>query len=97
MRIAKIKRKCKYVLDFKFQRNYNYDFLRSYPFCAVSDYPPNTQPYYATTGNYTAATNTPSHSSSLPYIVPVDDNLLVPSSQSRDSPQSLTAVSKRSV
>ncbi|XP_037910619.1 DNA-binding protein RFX2 isoform X3 [Hermetia illucens] len=63
----------------------------SYPFCAVSDYPPNTQPYYATTGNYTAATNTPSHSSSLPYIVPVDDNLLVPSSQSRDSPQSLTA------
>uniref|UniRef100_A0A1B0FKB6 RFX-type winged-helix domain-containing protein n=1 Tax=Glossina morsitans morsitans TaxID=37546 RepID=A0A1B0FKB6_GLOMM len=73
----------------------------TYPFCPVGDYQSNGQSYYTTTtaGNYasTASLNTPTaHTpSALPYLVPVDESLLLNSSSqshSRDSPHSLTEV-----
>ncbi|XP_067616464.1 DNA-binding protein RFX2 [Eurosta solidaginis] len=72
----------------------------TYPFCPVGDYQNNGQTYYSTgpTSNYTAASvvNTPTtHSSSLPYLVPLEDGLLLNASaqsHNRDSPQSLTEV-----
>lgn len=71
---------------------------RTYPFCPVGDYQTNGQSYYSTTagGTYaaTATANTPStHATALPYLVPVDEGLLLNSSSqshSRDSPHSLT-------
>ncbi|XP_037951895.1 transcription factor RFX3-like isoform X1 [Teleopsis dalmanni] len=71
----------------------------TYPFCPVGDYQTNGQTYYATTtsGNYgTTSTNTPTtHASTLPYLVPVEETLLLNSSSqshSQDSPHSLTEV-----
>ncbi|XP_037949428.1 DNA-binding protein RFX2-like [Teleopsis dalmanni] len=71
----------------------------TYPFCPVGDYQTNGQTYYATTtsGNYgTTSTNTPTtHTSTLPYLVPVEETLLLNSSSqshSQDSPHSLTEV-----
>lgn len=72
---------------------------RTYPFCPVGDYQSNGQTYYSTTaatGNYTttsAGSTGNAHSTTLPYLVPVDDSLLLngsSQSHSRDSPHSLT-------
>ncbi|XP_030369322.1 DNA-binding protein RFX2 isoform X2 [Scaptodrosophila lebanonensis] len=72
----------------------------TYPFCPVGDYQTNGQTYYSTTAtsNYaTAAAGTPNtpnaHASTLPYLVPVEESLLLngsSQSHSRDSPHSLT-------
>ncbi|EDW80477.2 uncharacterized protein Dwil_GK11555 [Drosophila willistoni] len=73
----------------------------TYPFCPVGDYQSNGQTYYSTTatGNYgptttTTTGNTPNaHSTTLPYLVPVEEGLLLngsSQSHSRDSPHSLT-------
>ncbi|XP_043863762.1 DNA-binding protein RFX2 isoform X2 [Drosophila mojavensis] len=71
----------------------------TYPFCPVGDYQSNGQTYYSTTaatGNYTttsAGSTGNAHSTTLPYLVPVDDSLLLngsSQSHSRDSPHSLT-------
>ncbi|XP_030559823.1 DNA-binding protein RFX2 [Drosophila novamexicana] len=71
----------------------------TYPFCPVGDYQSNGQTYYSTsaaTGNYTTTTagsTANAHSTTLPYLVPVDDTLLLngsSQSHSRDSPHSLT-------
>ncbi|XP_017465147.1 PREDICTED: DNA-binding protein RFX2 isoform X1 [Rhagoletis zephyria] len=72
----------------------------TYPFCPVGDYQANGQAYYSTaaTSNYATASvaNTPTtHASSLPYLVPVEEGLLLNTSSqshSRDSPHSLTEV-----
>ncbi|XP_030242739.1 DNA-binding protein RFX2 isoform X3 [Drosophila navojoa] len=71
----------------------------TYPFCPVGDYQSNGQTYYSTTaatGNYTttsAGSSGNAHSTTLPYLVPVDDSLLLngsSQSHSRDSPHSLS-------
>ncbi|KAM8704036.1 hypothetical protein ACLKA7_008625 [Drosophila subpalustris] len=71
----------------------------TYPFCPVADYQSNGQTYYSTTastGNYTTTTvgsTANAHSTTLPYLVPVDESLLLngsSQSHSRDSPHSLT-------
>ncbi|XP_034487350.1 DNA-binding protein RFX2 isoform X2 [Drosophila innubila] len=71
----------------------------TYPFCPVGDYQSNGQTYYSTTaatGNYTTTTvgsTANAHSTTLPYLVPVDESLLLngsSQSHSRDSPHSLT-------
>uniref|UniRef100_A0A1I8N7Z2 RFX-type winged-helix domain-containing protein n=1 Tax=Musca domestica TaxID=7370 RepID=A0A1I8N7Z2_MUSDO len=74
----------------------------TYPFCPIGDYqPPNGQSYYTTThtANYSTAVplNAPTvpHHSTLPYIVPTEETLLLNASSqthSRDSPHSLTEV-----
>ncbi|XP_053945645.1 DNA-binding protein RFX2 [Anastrepha ludens] len=72
----------------------------TYPFCPVGDYQTNGQTYYsaAAASNYATASvaNTPTtHGSSLPYLVPVEEGLLLNTSSqshSRDSPHSLTEV-----
>ncbi|XP_061388699.1 DNA-binding protein RFX2 [Musca vetustissima] len=74
----------------------------TYPFCPIGDYqPPNGQSYYTTThtANYSTAVplNAPAvpHHSTLPYIVPTEETLLLNASSqthSRDSPHSLTEV-----
>lgn len=66
----------------------------------MGDYQGNGQTYYSTTaatGNYTTTTAVGStanaHSTTLPYLVPVDESLLLngsSQSHSRDSPHSLT-------
>ncbi|XP_068155562.1 DNA-binding protein RFX2 isoform X1 [Drosophila tropicalis] len=78
----------------------------TYPFCPVGDYQSNGQTYYSTTatGNYgptttTTTGNTPNaHSTTLPYLVPVEEGLLLngsSQSHSRDSPHSLTVSRER--
>ncbi|XP_034114500.1 DNA-binding protein RFX2 isoform X2 [Drosophila albomicans] len=70
----------------------------TYPFCPVGDYQSNGQTYYSSTGatgNYTTTTGNTgnAHSTALPYLVPVDESLLLngsSQSHSRDSPHSLT-------
>ncbi|XP_032593323.1 DNA-binding protein RFX2 isoform X1 [Drosophila grimshawi] len=71
----------------------------TYPFCPVGDYQGNGQTYYSTTaatGNYATAaagSTANAHSTTLPYLVPVDESLLLngsSQSHSRDSPHSLT-------
>ncbi|XP_013117122.2 DNA-binding protein RFX2 [Stomoxys calcitrans] len=73
----------------------------TYPFCPIGDYQPNGQSYYTTTHtpNYSTAVplNAPTvpHPSTLPYIVPTEEALLLNASSqthSRDSPHSLTEV-----
>ncbi|XP_046805548.1 DNA-binding protein RFX2 [Lucilia cuprina] len=71
----------------------------AYPFCPIGDYQAGGQSYYSTASatNYssTIPLNTSSHASSLPYIVPVEESLLLNTSSqshSRDSPHSLTEV-----
>ncbi|XP_012156684.1 DNA-binding protein RFX2 [Ceratitis capitata] len=72
----------------------------TYPFCPVADYQTSGQTYYSTsaTSNYATASvaNAPNtHAASLPYLVPVEEGLLLNTSshsQSRDSPHSLTEV-----
>ncbi|XP_011194978.2 DNA-binding protein RFX2 [Zeugodacus cucurbitae] len=72
----------------------------TYPFCPVGDYQTNGQTYYSTaaSSNYATASvaNAPAtHASTLPYLVPVEEGLLLNTSSqshSRDSPQSLTEV-----
>ncbi|XP_034663523.1 DNA-binding protein RFX2 isoform X3 [Drosophila subobscura] len=80
----------------------------TYPFCPVGDYQGNGQTYYSTTSTGQYAVTTPSaggstagnaaHSTTLPYLVPVEEGLLLNgSSQShgRDSPHSLTVSRER--
>ncbi|SPP87687.1 DNA-binding protein RFX2 isoform X4 [Drosophila guanche] len=75
----------------------------TYPFCPVGDYQGNGQTYYSTTSTGQYAATTPSaggstagnaaHSTTLPYLVPVEEGLLLngsSQSHSRDSPHSLT-------
>ncbi|XP_022210773.2 DNA-binding protein RFX2 isoform X3 [Drosophila obscura] len=76
----------------------------TYPFCPVGDYQGNGQTYYSTstsTGQYAATTpsaggnaaGNAAHSTTLPYLVPVEEGLLLngsSQSHSRDSPHSLT-------
>ncbi|XP_055849155.1 DNA-binding protein RFX2 isoform X1 [Episyrphus balteatus] len=66
----------------------------TYPFCPVGDYQTTSQSYYSTTANYSTTNTPPSHASGLPYLVPGEENLLLnTSSQSRESPPSLSEVS----
>ncbi|XP_055381172.1 DNA-binding protein RFX2 [Condylostylus longicornis] len=81
-----------YVNQELYQNNSQNQSQISYPFCAVGDYQSGNQSYYATTGNYTSATNTSTSHTSMPYIVPVDENILLASSASRDSPHNITEV-----
>lgn len=73
--------------------------IRTYPFCPIGDYQHNGQSYYATThtANYSTAVplNAPTvpHPSTLPYIVPTEETLLLNAASqthNRDSPHSLT-------
>lgn len=95
--------KCKFILLIQVHNSiwkYNVSPAhRTYPFCPVGDYQSNGQTYYSTTaatGNYTTTTagsTGNAHSTTLPYLVPVDDSLLLngsSQSHSRDSPHSLT-------
>ncbi|TMW51639.1 hypothetical protein DOY81_003289, partial [Sarcophaga bullata] len=71
-----------------------------YAFCPIGDYQPNGQSYYSTTStaNYSSALplNSTNHTANtLPYIVPVEESLLLNTSSqshSRDSSHSLTEV-----
>ncbi|XP_022210769.2 DNA-binding protein RFX2 isoform X1 [Drosophila obscura] len=81
----------------------------TYPFCPVGDYQGNGQTYYSTstsTGQYAATTpsaggnaaGNAAHSTTLPYLVPVEEGLLLngsSQSHSRDSPHSLTVSRER--
>ncbi|XP_026850884.1 DNA-binding protein RFX2 isoform X1 [Drosophila persimilis] len=80
----------------------------TYPFCPVADYQGNGQTYYSTasTGQYAATTQSAggntagnsAHSTTLPYLVPVEEGLLLngsSQSHSRDSPHSLTVSRER--
>lgn len=65
---------------------------RSYPVYAVGDYASGGQQYYTTSsGNYSANGNE-NGTSGQSYIVPVDGGILN-STQSRESPQTISAVS----
>ncbi|XP_033164570.1 DNA-binding protein RFX2 isoform X3 [Drosophila mauritiana] len=81
----------------------------TYPFCPVGDYQGNGQTaYYSTTGQYGATSSAGgssngAHSTTLPYLVPVEEGILLngsahslsqsqSQSHGRDSPHSLTEV-----
>ncbi|XP_043651223.1 DNA-binding protein RFX2 isoform X4 [Drosophila teissieri] len=83
----------------------------TYPFCPVGDYQSNGQTaYYSTTGQYGATSSAGgssngAHSTTLPYLVPVEEGILLngsahslsqsqsqSQSHGRDSPHSLTEV-----
>ncbi|XP_043951416.1 DNA-binding protein RFX2 isoform X5 [Drosophila biarmipes] len=81
----------------------------TYPFCPVGDYQGNGQTaYYSTTGQYGATSSAGgssngAHSTTLPYLVPVEEGILLNGSahslsqsqsqaHGRDSPHSLTEV-----
>nr|XP_017026790.1 DNA-binding protein RFX2 isoform X3 [Drosophila kikkawai] len=87
----------------------------TYPFCPVGDYQGNGQTaYYSTTGQYGATSSAGgssngAHSTTLPYLVPVEEGLLLngsahslsqaqsqsqSQSHGRDSPHSLTVSSR---
>nr|NP_001097738.2 Rfx, isoform I [Drosophila melanogaster]ABW08636.2 Rfx, isoform I [Drosophila melanogaster] len=81
----------------------------TYPFCPVGDYQGNGQTaYYSTTGQYgttssAGGSSNGAHSTTLPYLVPVEEGILLngsahslsqsqSQSHGRDSPHSLTEV-----
>ncbi|XP_037725938.1 DNA-binding protein RFX2 isoform X3 [Drosophila subpulchrella] len=85
----------------------------TYPFCPVGDYQGNGQTaYYSTTGQYGATSSAGgssngAHSTTLPYLVPVEEGILLngsahslsqsqsqSQSHGRDSPHSLTVSSR---
>ncbi|XP_043651220.1 DNA-binding protein RFX2 isoform X1 [Drosophila teissieri] len=85
----------------------------TYPFCPVGDYQSNGQTaYYSTTGQYGATSSAGgssngAHSTTLPYLVPVEEGILLngsahslsqsqsqSQSHGRDSPHSLTVSSR---
>ncbi|XP_016961189.1 DNA-binding protein RFX2 isoform X4 [Drosophila biarmipes] len=83
----------------------------TYPFCPVGDYQGNGQTaYYSTTGQYGATSSAGgssngAHSTTLPYLVPVEEGILLNGSahslsqsqsqaHGRDSPHSLTVSSR---
>nr|NP_001247021.1 Rfx, isoform C [Drosophila melanogaster]AFH06339.1 Rfx, isoform C [Drosophila melanogaster] len=83
----------------------------TYPFCPVGDYQGNGQTaYYSTTGQYgttssAGGSSNGAHSTTLPYLVPVEEGILLngsahslsqsqSQSHGRDSPHSLTVSSR---
>lgn len=103
--VIQVNHKCKFQQSFSIvfkitNVTKHISFSRTYPFCPIGDYqPPNGQSYYTTThtANYSTAVplNAPTvpHHSTLPYIVPTEETLLLNASSqthSRDSPHSLT-------